>query len=127
MFRRTLTVLACAAISAPALAQSSLPKCPDGLRYNQEPCSYLEWNASPPPRDRSPDLSIHNEPEGYDSPTGGGTTCLRCLRPTFNSLTVLSYAVEWVAGMSVGMNGNGTSITECEERARILRGRRAGT
>jgi hypothetical protein len=48
MYRHTLIiVLACAAISAPAFAQSDLPKCPDGLGPRNRPdCRYL----NPPTR-----------------------------------------------------------------------------
>ena len=64
MYRKVLIALACAVISAPAFAQSSLPQCPDGLRYHQQPCSYLQWNLSPasPP----PDLTPHRPPN-WDS------------------------------------------------------------
>jgi hypothetical protein len=67
MYRKTLIALACAVISAPAFAQSSLPECPRQLilsRY-QEPCRYLT-----PPSPRSPpiDLSVHGEPNGWNGP-----------------------------------------------------------
>jgi hypothetical protein len=49
MYRHTLIiVLACAAISAPAFAQTDLPKCPDGLGPRNRPdCRYL--NPPTPP------------------------------------------------------------------------------
>jgi hypothetical protein len=48
LMRHTLIiVLACAAISAPAFAQSDLPKCPGGLAPRNRPdCRYL----NPPTR-----------------------------------------------------------------------------
>jgi hypothetical protein len=62
MYRKTLIMLACAVISAPAFAQSSLSECPHQLSRNQDQCRYLT------PPSRPLDLSVHSEPDGY-----GGT------------------------------------------------------
>jgi len=69
MYRKTLMVLICAVISAPAFAQSSdfsryrqLPPCPNQLTYRQAPCSNLEWNRPapyvPPPTSYNPPRSL---------------------------------------------------------------------
>jgi hypothetical protein len=50
MYRKTLIALACAVISAPAFAQSSLPECSHQLSRYQEQCSYL----TPPPQPSPP-------------------------------------------------------------------------
>jgi hypothetical protein len=55
MYRYTLIVLACAAISAPAFAQGDLPKCPDGLGPRNRPdCRYLNPPTRPIPPPEEP-------------------------------------------------------------------------
>jgi hypothetical protein len=67
-------VLACAVISAPAFAQSSLPQCPHQLTYHQEPCSNLQFDPSPPPSlfpppiNREPDWDTTGFPHDYRRP-----------------------------------------------------------
>jgi hypothetical protein len=48
MYRKTLIALACAVISAPAFAQSSLPECPHD-KLTRAPCSTLTFPTPPPP------------------------------------------------------------------------------
>lgn len=101
MCRKTFIALACAAISAPAFAQT-LPPCPRELTRRQEPCTYLtppSYKPSsyiPPYKppsdfgiDRRPEYEKHwRDPPAPASPSDDLKKRLKCKHPTFGSNSV---------------------------------------
>jgi len=87
MYRHTLIVLVCAAISAPAFAQSD--KCPYGLGSQNRPdgaCRYLD--PPTPPIHLFPD----HEPSGYDSPRSPYSWDQKITKPE-NTFTLPDYPI----------------------------------